>query len=62
MGTRGGGARCGQTRSVLSGGGITDEPSTARWMVETIPADTSHAGWGEVRRVPVPGEIPARRS
>src|SRR5690242_7218628 len=39
--------------------GITDEPSTARWMVETILADTSHAGWGEVRRVPVPGEIPS---
>ena len=32
--------------------GITDEPSTARWMVETILADTSHAGWGEVRRAP----------
>ena len=30
--------------------GITDEPSTARWMVEKILADTSHAGWGEVRR------------
>jgi hypothetical protein len=26
--------------------GITDEPSTARWMVETIMADTGHAGWG----------------
>jgi hypothetical protein len=39
--------------------GITDEPSTARWMVETILADTSHAGWGEVHRVPVPGEIPS---
>ena len=39
--------------------GITDEPSTARWMVETILADTSHAGWGEVRRVPVPGEVPS---
>ena len=39
--------------------GITDEPSTARWMVETILADTSHAGWGEVRRVPVPGVEPS---
>jgi hypothetical protein len=39
--------------------GITDEPSTARWMVETILADTSHAGWGEVQRVPAPGEIPS---
>jgi hypothetical protein len=39
--------------------GITDEPLTARWMVETILADISHAGWGEVRRVPVPGEIPS---
>ena len=40
--------------------GITDEPSTARWMVETILADTSHAGWGEVRRVPVPRRDPQR--
>jgi hypothetical protein len=24
--------------------GITDEPSTARWMVEATLADTSHAG------------------
>jgi len=39
--------------------GITDAPSTARWMVETILADTSHAGWGEVHRVPAPGEIPS---
>ena len=39
--------------------GITDEPSTARWMVETILADTMNAGWGEVRRVPVPGERPS---
>ena len=39
--------------------GITDEPSTARWMVETILADTSHAGWGEVHRVPVPGVEPS---
>jgi hypothetical protein len=39
--------------------GITDEPLTARWMVETILADTSHAGWGEVQRVPAPGEIPS---
>jgi hypothetical protein len=39
--------------------GITDEPSTARWMVETILADTSHAAWGELRRVPVPGEFPS---
>jgi hypothetical protein len=39
--------------------GITDAPSTARWMVETILADTSHAGWGEVHRVPVPGEVPS---
>ena len=23
------------------------------------PADTSHAGWGEVRRVPVPGVVPS---
>jgi hypothetical protein len=36
--------------------GITDEPSTARWMVETILADTSHAGWGGA---PGPGEIPS---
>ena len=42
--------------------GITDEPSTARWMVKTILADTSHAGWGGGRRVPVPGVIPRRRS
>jgi hypothetical protein len=39
--------------------GITDAPSTARWMVETVLADTSHAGWGEVRRVPVPGVVPS---
>jgi hypothetical protein len=39
--------------------GITDEPSTARWMVEATLADTSHAGWGEVRRVPVPGVEPS---
>jgi hypothetical protein len=39
--------------------GITDEPSTARWMVETVLADTSHAGWGEVHRVPVPGVVPS---
>jgi hypothetical protein len=39
--------------------GITDEPSTARWMVETVLADTSHAAWGEVRRVPAPGEVPS---
>ena len=39
--------------------GITDEPSTARWMVETILADTSHASWGEVHRVPVPGVEPS---
>ncbi len=39
--------------------GITDEPSTARWMVETILADATNAGWGEVHRVPVPGEVPS---
>jgi hypothetical protein len=38
--------------------GITDKPSAARWIVEAIMADTSNAGWGEVLRVPVPGEAP----
>ena len=36
--------------------GMTDDPSAARWMVETIMADVRNAGWGEVLRVPVPGE------
>ena len=39
--------------------GLTGEPSTARWLVETVLADASHAGWGEVRRVPVPGVVPS---
>jgi hypothetical protein len=38
--------------------GITDKPSAARWIVETIMADVGNAGWGEVLRVPVPGEAP----
>ena len=36
--------------------GMTDNPSAARWIVETIMADVRNAGWGEVLRVPVPGE------
>jgi len=39
--------------------GITGEPSTARWLIETILADARHAAWGEMLRVPVPGEAPA---
>jgi len=42
--------------------GITDEPSTARWMVETILADTSHAGWGRYAGSRFPARFPARRS
>jgi len=38
--------------------GMTDDPSAARWIVETIMADVRNAGWGEVLRVPVPGEAP----
>jgi hypothetical protein len=36
--------------------GLTGKPSIARWLVETILADVRNAGWGEVLRVPVPGE------
>ena len=36
--------------------GMTDNPSAARWIVETIMADVRNAGWAEVLRVPVPGE------
>jgi hypothetical protein len=39
--------------------GMTDKPSEARWAVETIMADVRNAGWGEVLRVPVPGEAPS---
>jgi hypothetical protein len=39
--------------------GITDKPSAARRIVEAIMADARNAGWGEVLRVPVPGEAPA---
>jgi hypothetical protein len=39
--------------------GITDKPSAARGTVEAIMADVGNAGWGEVLRVPVPGEAPA---
>lgn len=38
--------------------GITDKPSIARWIVESVMADVGNAGWGEVMRVPVPGEVP----
>jgi hypothetical protein len=38
--------------------GMTDDPSAARWIVETIMAEVRNAGWGEVLRVPVPGEPP----
>jgi hypothetical protein len=48
-----------QSSDAMVATGITDEPSTARWMVETVLADTSHAAWGEVRRVPAPGEVPS---
>jgi hypothetical protein len=32
---------------------MTDDPSAARWIVETIMADVRNAGWAEVLRVPV---------
>jgi hypothetical protein len=38
--------------------GITDKPSAARWIVESVMADVRNAGWGEVLRAPVPGESP----
>lgn len=37
--------------------GITDKPSAVQWMVETILTDVRNAGWAEVRRVPVFGEV-----
>lgn len=37
--------------------GITDRPSAVRWMVEAVLTDVRNAGWAEVRRVPVYGEV-----
>jgi hypothetical protein len=37
--------------------GITDKPSAVQWMVEAILTDVRNAGWAEVRRVPVRGEV-----
>ena len=37
--------------------GITDKPSAVQWMVEAILTDVRNAGWAEVRRVPVYGEV-----
>jgi hypothetical protein len=37
--------------------GITGKPSAVRWMVEAILTDVRNAGWAEVRRVPVRGEV-----
>jgi hypothetical protein len=38
--------------------GITDKPSAARWIVESVMAEVRNAGWGEALRVPLSGEPP----
>jgi hypothetical protein len=37
--------------------GITEKPSAVQWMVEAILTDVRNAGWAEVRRVPVRGQV-----
>lgn len=36
--------------------GNTAKASTARWIVETILAGVTNAGWGQIVRVALPGE------
>ena len=38
--------------------GITDKPAVARSAVETVMTYAPNAGWGEVVRIAVPGELP----
>ena len=47
-----------RSNEAMVAAGITGNPSSARWIVETIMTDVSNAGWGEVLRVPVPGHPP----